>query len=77
MEAVCRRFSLPSKEPAAVRLADKVLCATEARDLMPTNQAYWSKIGVKPLPSKIRPWAASAAERTFLGRYRALSGDQR
>ena len=77
MAAVCRRFSLPEKEPAAVRLADAQLLATEVRDLMHGDRPYWGKLEAKPLPARIRPWSAEVAEFEYLRRYRALTGDER
>src|SRR5665213_934770 len=44
MRAVCERFDLPKKEPAAVRWADQVLLACEVRDLMHFRKAHWNKL---------------------------------
>lgn len=73
-KAVCRRFSLPEKEPAAVRVADRVLLATEVRDLMHGDRPYWRKIMARPLPERIRPWGAGVGEWEFLRRFRELGG---
>jgi hypothetical protein len=75
--AVCRRFALPELEPAAVRVADKRLLATEVRDLMHGDRDYWNKIEAQPLPGRIRPWGEGVAEFEFLRRYRTLTGDFR
>lgn len=77
MTAICRRFSLPEKEPASVRIADAVILATEVRDLMHGDRPYWKKIAAKPLSERIRPWSAGVAEFEFLRRYRLLTGDER
>ena len=77
MLAVCKRFSLPPREPAAVRKYDERLLATEVRDLMHGDRDYWKKITAVPLFERIRPWGADVAEYEFLRRYRALTGDQR
>ena len=77
MRAVCRRFSLPEKEPAPVRVADQVLLATEVRDQMHGDRPYWKKIRARPLPERIRPWGSDVAEWEFLRRYRELTGDKR
>jgi hypothetical protein len=69
MEAVCERFDLPVDEPAAVRRADLVLLATEARDLMPFTPEYWSKLTEEPLATKVVPWDSVTAERNFLRRF--------
>jgi uncharacterized protein len=77
MVAICRRFSLPEKEPPPVRAADRVLLATEVRDLMHGDRDYWSKLEAAPLRERIRPWGAGVAEYEFLRRYRNLTGDER
>ena len=68
-EAVCERFALPIEEPEAVRRADAVLLATEARDLMPFTPEYWSKLTESPLPTTIVAWDSVTAERNFLRRF--------
>ena len=73
MAAVCRRFSLPLKEPGAVTVADRVLLATEVRDLMHGTRDYWKKIEAEPLPERIRPWGRDVAEFEFLRRYGELA----
>lgn len=72
MVAVCRTFGLPEKEPAAVRRADSVLLATEARDLMPFKPEHWGSLAEDPLEQRIVPWSAEEAERAFLIRFHAL-----
>lgn len=74
MVEVCRAFGLPVKEPAAVRIADAVLLATEVRDLMHGERDYWKKIQAWPLTERIRPWSPDVAEYEFLRRYRELGG---
>lgn len=41
MAVICDRFGLPREEPASVRHADKVLLATEKRDLLGAEPAPW------------------------------------
>ena len=73
MHAVCRRFDFPLKEPEAVRWADAVLLACEARDVMPFRKEHWSKLEEKPDPSiLITKWTPEFARERFLVRYRAL-----
>lgn len=74
MRAVCQAFSLPEKEPAAVRAADAILLATEVRDLMHADRPYWKKLTASALPERIRPWSAHVAESEFLRRFRELGG---
>lgn len=75
MVAVCERFGLPVKEPPQVRLADGILLATEARDLMPYRPEHWSKLCLKPLTEKIEPWSPLTARRNFLRRYVKVAGE--
>jgi 5'-deoxynucleotidase YfbR-like HD superfamily hydrolase len=77
MRAVCKRFSLPEREPAAVREADRRMLATEVRDLMHGDRDYWKKIDAVPWHDRIRPWGAGVAEFEFLRTYRFLTGDKR
>jgi uncharacterized protein len=74
MEAVCQRFGLPSEEPAAVRLADADILATEVRDLMHGYRDYWLKLTGRAVKERIRPWGADVAEFEFLRQYRELGG---
>lgn len=72
MVAVCSKFGLPM-EPASVRLADAVLLATEARDLMGPRPAPWMAMP-EPLVERIEPWGAAFAEAAFLARFIELRG---
>lgn len=74
MLSVCKAFGLPSAEPLAVRWADADLLATEVRDLMHPDRAYWKKLTGKALPGRIRPWAPDVAEFEFMRRYRQVGG---
>lgn len=73
MRAVCERFELPYDEPLEVRVADGVLLATEARDLMAYVPEHWDKLCHSPLPEPIVPWFPETARHNFLARYRALT----
>ncbi len=64
--AICERFGLPKKHPKQVKLADAILLATEARDLMAYTPAYWAKLKAAPLETKIAPWTPGIAEESFL-----------
>lgn len=74
MRAICERFSLSEKQPEIVHVADAVLLATEARDLMPHKPEHWRNLMVRPLEGEIEPWAARWAEKMFLDRFRELDG---
>lgn len=66
--AVCKRFGLPDREPESVKRADKVLLATEARDLMGPLHPDWIQ-PVEPLPFKIEAWGPQEAKDNFMKRF--------
>ena len=84
MRTVCQRFSLPFDEPELVKACDLRLLATEKRDLIGSGSASkeagaardrtgpWHSDIVKPLATRIMPWAASVAKQEFLRRFREL-----
>jgi hypothetical protein len=63
---------LPWPMPRAVRVADDILLATEARDLMAPPPEPWP-LAQRPLPEPIVPLGPVEAERAFLERYAALT----
>jgi hypothetical protein len=65
-------FDLPWPMPAAVRRADDVLLATEARDLMSEPPEPWGHREA-PLPGRITPLGPTEAELAFLDRFEELS----
>ncbi len=69
--AICKRFGLEDKEPESVKIADKVMLATEARDLLVNIRSDW-KVPHNPLPFKIEPWTPAQAEQAFLERFNEL-----
>ncbi len=71
MFTICRRFGMNRNEPKAVRNADAVLLATEARDLMTYRPEHWEKLSDKypPLIERIVPWSHETARSNFLARY--------
>lgn len=72
-ESVFATFGLPTKLPSSIKVADRILLATEQRDLMAKHDDTWELIeGVIPLERKIRPWDQGLAQRIFLTRYRQL-----
>jgi hypothetical protein len=55
--------------------ADRVVLATERRDLCAPNNDPWPiLIGIKPLPGRIRPQSPVASETEFLTNFKALTG---
>ena len=76
MAAVCARFGLEPEVPHSVRIADKVLLATEFRDVTTMNDLAWivDECGQEPLPDfHITPWSSAVAEARFLERFRGLT----
>lgn len=72
MKAICLKFRLRSEQPESVGRADRVLLATEARDLMPCRPEHWRALGVPPLVMRISPWGTEMARFEFLKRFDAL-----
>ena len=68
---ICASFGLVHHEPDVVRVADRRLCATEARDLFPGLHPAWEQPAV-PLRKRIRPWTPQVAEARFLERFAEL-----
>lgn len=71
-EAICKRFVLPFKEPPAVKMADTILLATEARDLMSPLHSDWRQ-PVDPLPFKIETWDHNKSKDMFMKRFFELT----
>jgi hypothetical protein len=71
MWAVCERYDLPPEMPASVRQADRVMLATEFRDITGVADREWIKkeCGVEPLPHHIEAWLPAVAEAQFMDRF--------
>jgi 5'-deoxynucleotidase YfbR-like HD superfamily hydrolase len=78
MKAVAARYGFCWATPSveAVKHADKVMLATEIRDLLPLH-VLRSHPGVSPLPGKIEPWPQEHARKMFLARFRRLTEGRR
>lgn len=76
MLCIARALDLPLPMPSVVDHFDKVLLATEARDLMPQREAAEWAWMPPPLVAAIEPLTPTAARATFLRRYAALRGAQ-
>lgn len=72
MNVIYTRFALPTTEHAAVKGADEVLLATEARDLLAGGPRSDFQFRAAPLTERIRPWGPPLARSAFLDRYNAL-----
>jgi hypothetical protein len=74
VDAVIRRkFGLPEVCSPEVARIDRVLLATEKRDLMPPDDAEWpGLVGVSPCPEHVKPAKMEDVRHTFLTMYREL-----
>lgn len=56
--------------PSCIEHADRIVLATEKRDLKPEHDDLLTEIvGVEPLEMRIDPWSPLAAKALFLSRY--------
>lgn len=70
---VFRRFGLPEKLHACVKVADLVMLRTEQRDLMRDDGVVWRGAeGVRPLALKLVPVGPKEARQAFLARFEEL-----
>ena len=70
---VLRKLGIERPLPESVAWADRVLLATERRDLMPSVLDVWALIAdVAPLERRIVPLPPGAAKHAFLARYYEL-----
>lgn len=73
--ALFKRFGLPERLPASVKIADRVVLRTEQRDLMDADRHTWFFAGeAKALPSAIVPMSPREAREAFLARFHELTG---
>jgi hypothetical protein len=70
--AICQRFGLEGEEPESVKLADKLLLVTEARDLMPSLRPDWIQ-EMEPLPVQIIALSPEESKQLFLKRFFELT----
>jgi hypothetical protein len=76
MVAVCERYGLRPEMPPSVMRADRVLLATEFRDVTTMDDPEWirNECGVEPLfDYHIASWAPAYAESMFLERFEELT----
>jgi 5'-deoxynucleotidase YfbR-like HD superfamily hydrolase len=76
MLAVCEKFGLPPEMPHSVKVADKVVLATEFRDVTTVaDDLDWivAECGHAPLDNHIFQWPSAVAEDQFLRRFRELT----
>ena len=67
------KLGIPAELPASVKRADRILLATEQRDLIAPHDEEWSQLaGIAPLVECIAPLPPWQAATLFLERYREL-----
>lgn len=72
--ALRRRFGVPADLSPEVKLADRVMLATERRDLMPASAAQWARIaGIEPLGQRLVAWSPEMSRVAFLQRFAELT----
>lgn len=72
MDVVCDVFKLPHEEPASVKLVDKRILATEARDLTFTEGRGWTT-QADPYDFNIKPWTSEHARVRYISRLHELT----
>ncbi len=72
METICKAFGLESDEPPSVKLADRRMLATEARDLTMTEGRGWATEAA-PFDFHIQPWTPEYARAKFISRLHELT----
>lgn len=71
--AIRRTFGLPIAMQPCVKHADRILLATERRDLMPADDTPWPILsGIEPLPQPIEPLGPFDAHKLFMSRWAEL-----
>lgn len=71
--AIYKSFGICEVQHPDIKYADRVLLATERRDLMQENKSVWELTkGIKPLDQHIGPLQPQAAMRLFMDRYNEI-----
>ena len=76
LACVARKFGLAPEMPLSVKRADKILLATEFRDVTAVDDLDWiiAECGCEPAESLwITPWHPAVAKRRFLARFKELT----
>lgn len=71
MVIICDKFGLPHDEPPSVKIADKRILATEARDLTMSEGRGWVT-EAEPYDFYIKPWTPEYARAKFISRLHEL-----
>jgi hypothetical protein len=76
LTCIARKFGMPPEIPRSVMQADKILLATEFRDVTTVDDLDWiiAECGCEPAKGlRIMPWHPTVAERSFLVRFLELT----
>lgn len=76
LACIVQKFGLPPEMPESVKRADKILLATEFRDVTNVDDLEWviAECGCEPAESLwITPWAPAVVEHRFLTRFQELT----
>ena len=72
--AIRARFGLPAEQSPEVTEADRIILATERRDLMPADDTPWPILeGIIPLERRIIATHASRSQALFIKRWVELT----
>lgn len=74
--AIAKKFNLSELEPESVKIADKIILATEARDLMSPLRSDWDW-PFEPVPFIIKPLPPKEARKLFMNRFFQLKGSSK
>jgi len=74
LTVIYKALGLDYNKAQNIKRADKIMLATEIRDIMPAGHDYiFLDPSIEPLPHKIEPWPWDKAEKEFLRRYKELT----
>lgn len=66
LKAIFYKYGLNILDLETIKEADKIMCATEQRDIMKPPLDKWEGDYPEPYPVKIIPWTSQKAEHQFL-----------
>jgi len=72
MGLICDKFGISRDEPTSVKLVDKRMLATEARDLTMSEGREWA-LTATPYDFHVQPWTPEYARVKFLSRLHELT----
>jgi 5'-deoxynucleotidase YfbR-like HD superfamily hydrolase len=74
MHRISEKFNIPAVTSPEVKKIDRILLATERRDLLSEQELPWTILeGVEPLQGVINPLSPCSAKYQFLERYKEVT----